>query len=427
MKGVEINDLFTTLFTTDKRDIDVWGGRGRGGSHHASLRAILMLRQAPYYRGAIMRNILSDIRDTIWKECLDRIDELSELFDYDFRAEFIINDSSMRIRHIASGNELIAKGFKKSSGSQTAKLKGFANFTEVTIDEANEVDEDDFIQLQDTLRTKRAAIKMIRVFNAPEKSHYIWKDYILHPAVGYDRSDGTELDDYFTAEPRKHIHSIFGTYKDNIDNIDKGTVARYEGYHFTREDYYWNQIIGLIPSGKTGRIYKNWNRITLKEYQEIDLAEYYGLDFGFSAPAAMLGVKYHNGSLYVDLKHYGPLEYGYSYTKLLTAEKLTSADLCVCDSATPTIISDLISAGFYAAGAQKGPGSVNRGIKFLQSLNIFVTERSEKLWDEYLGYVWELDRNKEPTDKPLKKHDHAMDALRYIATFLKQYLSIENG
>ena len=44
----------------------------------------------------------------------------------------------------------------------------------------------------------------------------------------------------------------------------------------------------------------------------------------------------------------------------------------------------------------------------------FVTPDSDNLIKELQGYVWDTDRQGNPTGKPIKKNDHAIDAVVYF-------------
>jgi len=95
--------------------------------------------------------------------------ENQELTDEDFA----INEQMMSVVCLATGNEILTKGFRKSSGARTAKMKSLAGCTHCIIEEAEEVSEEDFMQLDDTLRTIKADLQIIMIFNPPPRDHWI--------------------------------------------------------------------------------------------------------------------------------------------------------------------------------------------------------------------------------------------------------------
>lgn len=63
--------------------------------------------------------------------------------------------------------------------------------------------------------------------------------------------------------------------------------------------------------------------------------------------------------------------------------------------------------------ALKGKGSIKFGINKVKENTTFVCEDSANLWNEYYEYKWRLDADKCPTDDPIDKFNHLMDAYRY--------------
>jgi phage terminase large subunit len=49
----------------------------------------------------------------------------------------------------------------------------------------------------------------------------------------------------------------------------------------------------------------------------------------------------------------------------------------------------------------------------MQQQEYLVTSDSINLIKEFRGYCWEVDKTGKTTNKPIKKNDHAIDALRY--------------
>ena len=191
------------------------------------------------------------------------------------------------------------------------------------------------------------------------------------------------------------------------------------------DEYNW-QVYGLgMKAEKPNKIYKGWKYINPIDFDKLKAKSYFGLDFGETNPTALVECKYLDGWFYFKQLIYRSGKEIESLTNLLEnlgIEKGT--DIIVCDSASPDKISELRTAGFYAIGANKGPGSVVAGISFLNKMKVKFCTNSSDLEDEYEDYEWELDRYGLPTDKPIKKDDHLMDAIRYIVSFLQNYLKI---
>ena len=201
-----VNKEYKELFTSNSRYTVLMGGRGAGRSTVASQFANAKLIDEKYFRCAIMRYILGDIRNSIYREILDRAEEngTKEALD--------INDSNMTITY--GKNTINAVGFRKSSGDQKSKLKSLANYNCVIIEEADEILEEDFMQLDDSLRTIKSDIKIVLLLNPPAKSHWIIKRWFnLIPS---------DYPNFYTPELKKGITDttfIRTSYLDNVKNI----------------------------------------------------------------------------------------------------------------------------------------------------------------------------------------------------------------
>jgi PBSX family phage terminase large subunit len=267
----EVNKKYNRLFKTDKRYILLCGGRSAGRSFVSSQFILANLVGNKYSRIAMMRFILGDIKNSIFQEVKDRVEEKGV-------------DSSVRIIENPSlgfsyGRNLVKGiGFRKSSSDQKSKLKSLASFNYVVIEEADEIDEESFIQLDDSLRTIKSDIKVIMLFNMPDKNHWIIRRWFNLVDCGVEGFYKAEL-----KESEKHnTEFIFTTFRDNQKNLNKTTIENFFRYKETRPDHYWNMIEGLVPSGKRGVIYKTWQPMTVKEYEDLPYNVFYGLDFGFS-------------------------------------------------------------------------------------------------------------------------------------------------
>lgn len=147
--------------------------------------------------------------------------------------------------------------------------------------------------------------------------------------------------------------------------------------------------------------------------------KWYGIDFGYNVPTAIIEVEYHDDELYAREVLYE--------TKLTTGELIErmkaigidQESQLFCDAAEPKTIQELFNAGFNAYPADK---DVTEGIRKVKSVALHITADSTNLLREMSGYKWIKDKNGEIGDEPDKAagNDHTCDALRYaIFTRLK--------
>ena len=420
--------IYKEVFKTDKRYIDIWGGRGRGGSHFGTDYFLFLITQPQYFRGYFIRQAFHDIRDSLFRDFKDRIAENDSVDIEDFR----INENEMRITYIPTGNMIMSKGVKADK-DRTAKMKSLAGATHILIEEADELGEDDFDQLDLSVRTtKSEKVQIMRVFNPPFKAHWIWRDYILTDIEG--------MPGYFNARAREGsgLLDVFSWYPDNQKNLQQSTIDKFESFKEKKPEYYYTIIRGLISEGRKGRIFSGWKPISDSEYNEIDARSIYGQDFGSTSPAGLVQVKRVNNRIYLREQNYKPMtekELAILYITLGLKD-----EIIICDSAEPLTIKKLRSGwtrkdlsrtevemypqllkGFNVFPAIKIQGSILTGINEIKDLDVYVTESSINLWAEFRDYSWALDKNKNPTDDPEDDHNHLIDPTRYVITGKNRY------
>jgi phage terminase large subunit len=404
------NEIWEPVFTQKARYKFLFGGRARGGSHTATDYFLHKQTQPDYFRGYFMREIFGDVRNSLWQDYKDRIGDNESLNE----ADFALNESALTSIYFPTGNAIISKGFKKSSGKQTAKLKSIAGATHVCVEELEEVDEMDFDQMDSSLRTTKGEIEIVGIFNPPHKNHWlIRRFYNLIPA---EDVYGPEFQGFYIAVPKQleNFLSIHATYLDNLDNVNATTRNIFERYRETNFEYYATMIKGLVSEGAKGVIYKNWKPCTVSEFEALPYESFYGLDFGFSNdPAACVKVKAHNDNLWFHEMFY---KRGLTNAGIVTEFEINGipkdAEI-YADSAEPKSIEEIRQRGYNIIPSVKGADSIRAGIKFILSKDVRYTETSTNLIFERDNYTYALDANKEPTDRPIDKYNHLKDAERY--------------
>lgn len=203
------------------------------------------------------------------------------------------------------------------------------------------------------------------------------------------------------------------TYKDN-EALNETMVREIESH---MNDKAWWQVYGLGQLGEIEtRIYKSW-KVDLDEIPFEARLERYGLDFGYSNdPTAIIGVYFYNGGYILDEVIYQKGLLNKPISDVLMNQPKA---LVIADSAEPKSIDEIRLNGITILPAQKGPGSINRGIGYVQQQKISVTKRSVNLIKEYRNYVWMTDKDGTILNEPLDVNNHAMDAIRYAIASIK--------
>lgn len=217
---------------------------------------------------------------------------------------------------------------------------------------------------------------------------------------------------------REDVDHIILTYLDN-EALDPRIVAEIESH---KHDAAWWRVYGLGLLGSVeGLIYKNWRAIDKVPFEARLVKR--GLDYGYSNdPSGILAVYEHNGGFILDEELY---QKGMSNRAL--SDALASLHdpntLVVADSSEPKSIDEMRTYGTNIIGANKGQGSVNQGITYIQGQKISYTKRSINLAKEYRSYMWLKDKQ---TDKFINKaqdfNNHLLDPARYA---LESYMPVD--
>lgn len=404
--NVRPNALYKPLWQTRKRYVISIGGRGGARSYENSQKIVAHLKQTERpFRASIMRAVHADVRHSIWQECVDRVNA------WELEGSVSIADSTMGME--CGRNSIQAHGFRRSSHERTAKLKSLAGYTDAFIEEAEEVSEDDFRQLDDSLRAAGSQIHLM--LNTPAKSHWIIKRWFdLEPvdeAPGFYRIR-------LKASAERDVELIFSDHSRN-KHLAQEVHDRYEAYRTLKPAYYWQMIRGFCPEVVMGRIYTGWRKIDQLPHEARFLGR--GLDFGFDPdPVALLGAYWHNGGIILDEELY---ERRVTNPELARTVKMLPSPgaTIVGDSAEPKSIEELRELGVLVIPCAKGADSVNFGIKHVQSLRISYTARSKNLEHEYENYAWKRKKDQVEENDHLGMEDpacenHLMSAARYFLT-----------
>ncbi len=444
---LEVNDLFKPVFITDARILDVLGGRGRGGSHFMVQHALISLCDSAYFDAYFMRAVHKTIKTSLWKGFRLRFNEAVESGDIS-ESDFLISDREMTIKNLVNGNEIRSKGFRTSSSGQTASLKSLEGATTVYIEEAEEITEDQFKTLQESLRTDKGKLQIFRSWNIPPKNHFLVKNYYNAVPVDLVDGHGHKYEGYFKLEPKGvngHL-MIFGTYHDNVKNIPGHKIDEWEDYKYSDPERYFTIILGYASGGAKGVIFKyNFNWLKYSKLPDIDFYETYCLDFGgggtnekrkvypeiykFDEPDGSsttvfirLLINKSSMSVYVKLLLYKAYVTPLNLTKVckkFTVKpdgKYIQKKNILADNARADKIRDLINDGLSCVGAKTKEGGSNKikdGIDIVKKYTIYFHEKDIPCHIDGNNYKWDVDINGDPTGNPVKKYENVWDTIRY--------------
>jgi PBSX family phage terminase large subunit len=161
-----------------------------------------------------------------------------------------------------TGNEILFRGIKTSSGIQTANLKSIEGISCWCNDESEElVEEDTFDTIDLSIRTKNSQNRVILILNPSDKSHWIYRRWIdgSHKIVNIDGFD-VEIS---THPDVLHIHTSMHDNKANLDDSFLSIVSK------MREEspsLYGHKIIGQWRESNEGSLFP---KSKLKYYDDL--------------------------------------------------------------------------------------------------------------------------------------------------------------
>lgn len=200
--------------------------------------------------------------------------------------------------------------------------------------------------------------------------------------------------------------TIRSTYLNNRANLTESQINSIEAFRDLPDDFMW-KVYGLGLRGAAKEIiYTQW-KVCSELPGKGDV--FYGLDFGYNHPAALVRVEHYDGVNYIE--------------ECIYQSNLTLSDLIIhikqhvhgkapiyADAAEPKSIEEIFRAGLNIKAASK---DVWAGILKVKSFPIYITDRSANLKKELSSYKWKKDKNDNIIEEPVKANDDACDAMRY--------------
>jgi phage terminase large subunit len=275
----------------------------------------------------------------------------------------------------------------------------FANgpLTDILIEEATEITERDFNQLNLRLRgSVNVPFQICLLFNPISNTHWIKRRFFDNPGEKKEKTtihESTHLDNRF----------LDSGYREELEALKYEDRVYYEIYARGR----WADIGNLV-----------FRNVVYQEcpYKPQDFEQIIaGQDFGFN---------HYNAIELIGLKDGNKYSFKELYVRHMTNDEvmaenekkgvLEKRQRCVADSAEPKSIREWQQAGYNIDGAKKGADSVKEQISLLNRGAWYIDPAAcPGLVSEISSYKWKEDRDGNPLDEPVKFKDDAIAACRY--------------
>ena len=451
-QSMKINQVFLPAYQAFQKEthpiIFLGGGRGAGRSFVISdFLRLLFLGIKPYKtRILLLRNVKSALKDSLWLSLTDTLASIGITQDH---AQVTAWDQT-RTTIEYNGHRVTANSLNADVDSG-AKLKSLKDYTHIFIEEMQEAQEAKmFDQLMTTVMRPfetadghKVNQTVVCAFNTPPVSHWITTSFFdLEPTEhdGFYKPiiSKKPIEDFDGLTWSDIIHYTFATYQDNhayLNNLyEQGEKHAqriiffgYERFK-TKDPYtYLTETLGLVATGKSGRIFNDWQKITKADWDLIDVTPIFGVDFGYTNdPTAVTGIKKKGNTLYI---HNFIYKVGLNNINIYNEIKKQIPNYedyeFICDSSEPKSVADLQLYGIDAIPAVKGNGSRKLGVDFLLGFDVFYTEESnykvngkatQGLDSEVEDYSWVIDKTGKNTNEPSDGNDHCFTGDTLITT-----------
>lgn len=370
------------------------GGRGSTKSSLVSLMVIDLIEKHEDMHACILRQVGETLRTSVYQQILWAIEALN------LSAEYKATVSPLEITKISTGQKIYFRGADDPNKIKSIKTP-FGYIGVLWFEELDQFTGPEAVRKieQSVIRGGDKAYKF-KSFNPPKSAQNWANKYIKIP-----REDRLVIESNYLSVPKQWLGKPF---LDDAEFLKETNPTAYE-----------NEYMG-VANGTGGNVFDN---VVIREITDDEIAQfdrlYKGVDWGwYPDPYA------YNNMTYIASRHELIIFDEYHCNKksneqtakiLVNEHGVTANDLITCDSAENKSIGDYRAYGLLARAAEKGPGSVEYSMKWLQSLSAIIIDnrRCPETAQEFLNYEYERDKEGNIISGYPDKNNHHIDACRY--------------
>ncbi len=369
------------------------GGRGGAKSSYISIEIVLLLLKHPECHAVVMRKVANTLRTSVYAQICWAIAALG------LSGRFRCTQAPMECVYIPTGQKIMFFGMDDPGKLKSIKVP----FGYIGIGWFEELDQFDGAEqvrnVEQSLFRGGSFSFCFKSFNPPAMARNWVNRYALESKAG------------------KLVHH--STYLTTPETwLGPRFLADAEHLKATNETAYRHEYMGEVVGCGTA-VFENLDirAITEDEIQMFDRITS-GVDWGwYPDPWAFNRMHYDSGrqTLYI-FDELTRRRTSNQDTAALVKGRIPADELVIADSAEEKSVSDYKAYGLYCRGAEKGPGSVNYSMKWLQSLPKIVIdpERCPDTVKEFTEYEYERDvKTGEVLEGYPDLNNHHIDAVRY--------------
>ena len=367
------------------------GGRGSTKSTTVAMTIVEFLKNSHDIHAVVCRKVGNTIKDSVYNKIKWAIGK------QEFSEEFDAKLSPMEITLKATKQKIYFRG-----ADDPDKIKSInPEFGYIGILWFEELDQ--FAGDEEIRKIEQSAIRggdiawIFKSFNPPKTANNWANKYVLVPKENRIVHSSTYLD-----VPKEWLGRPFADEAEHLKEVNP--------------DAYEHEYMG-VANGNGGNVFEyiKLREITDEEITRMDKI-YQGVDWGWYPDRyAFVRVYYDHAreTLYF-IDEIGENKKANSYTAARIKERGYDDYAIICDSAEPKSISDYRDEGLPARGAEKGPGSVEYSMKWLQGKKLVMDpRRTPESCKEFTEYEYERDKDGNVISGYPDKNNHFIDATRY--------------
>lgn len=385
--------LARDVFKHGHTHYDLSGGRGSLKSSTVSLLVPLILLQNPSTHALVLRKVNNTIRDSVYAQYIWAIAELG-MAEY-----WEAKKTPMELIYTPTGQKIMFRGADDPMKIKSIKVP----FGYIAVTHFEEKDQ----------FAGRAEIRTI-LQSTMRGGDVFWNFESYNPPISRDnwanmdsleeRADRLCHRSTYLEAPREWLGDQFLAEAEYLKEVD--------------ERAYQHEYLG-IPVGTGSDVFEN---VEVREITDEEISHFdrilNGLDWGFFPDPWAFNRMYFNSATR-ELLIFDELEankLGNEETaQMLKDHGITKDDRITADSAEPKSVADYRKYGLSCVGAEKGPGSVERSMIWLQRLSKIVIDpkRCPKTKEEFIRYEYERNKDGEIMTGYPDRDNHHIDAVRY--------------
>ena len=400
--GPAFRDIARDIFLHNHTHYDLAGGRGSLKSSFVSEIVPLLIVTNPQMHALVLRQVANTLRDSVYAQYIWAIGELGMAECWEARK------TPMELVYKPTGQKILFRGADDPMKIKSIKVPfGYIGITHFE-------EKDQF--------AGRQAIRTI-LQSTMRGGDKFWNFESYNPPISRDNWANKD-----SLEERVDRLCHKSTYLEAPAHwLGEQFIAEADYLKATNERAYRHEYLGEAV-GTGGNVFENIEArtITDDEIKSFDRI-YQGVDWGYYPdPYAFVRLHYDAAreTIYFIDEIYENKLTNYDSAEKIKARGYTDAYV-TCDSAEKKSVADYLAFGIPSKAAQKGPGSVEYGMKWLLRRKLVIDRRrTPNVYNEFAHYEYERNKAGDIISGYPDKDNHLIDATRYALERLYRRMGV---